>query len=91
MCGKRARRAAAVHLALAMRSQGRNARVRSGGWEFFEAREDGGCGGAVAADEDDVGVALGVLGESLCDALDDVRSAADEDADGCVGQVPGRV
>jgi hypothetical protein len=30
----------------------------TGDWGFFEAREDGGCGGAVAADEDDVSAAL---------------------------------
>jgi hypothetical protein len=56
MCGKRARRAAAVRLALAMRvrSQGRNSRM-SWGRGVFEACEDGGCSGAVAADKDDVG------------------------------------
>jgi hypothetical protein len=80
-----------VRLALTMRvrSQGRNSRVRPG-MGVFEAREDGGCGGAVAADEDDVCVAFGVPGECLCDALAN-RGAADENANGCVGRVPGRV
>jgi hypothetical protein len=46
---------------------------------------------AVAANEDDVGVTFGVPGESLCDALTDAGGAVDEDADGCLGRVPGRV
>jgi hypothetical protein len=31
----------------------------TGDWGFSEACEDGGCGRAVAADKDDVGVAFG--------------------------------
>jgi hypothetical protein len=46
---------------------------------------------AAAANEDDVGVIFGVAGKSLCDALTDAGGAAGEDADGCLGRVPGRV
>jgi hypothetical protein len=40
-------------------NEGEELAGETGDWGFFEAREDGGCGGAVAADKDDVGVAFG--------------------------------